>query len=642
MKTESALLDFAKRRFRQYADVRRNSVETRWHRNSEAYRADKQTAWATKWKDKEAQGWRSDTFVNVTHQKCLAAQSLLTDMIMENGKVPFQLESGDDAIETQFRPQLEAIHDDMERVIRDVNVDRELSRNVLSMCVFGETYAKFGVKTTTKMVMSESPDGGEPIIEAVEEPLPEWLFVPVWDLFFDVGFDTLDQSPSVIHRMYLGKAELKAKAQRPYFIADQIEGFLRDRSEDDYSRGRGDSDESPRFNEISKGGAFPVFEYWGTVPRSAAEAFELTIGYEVEARPDDGGDSDVPAVEDGEDDVEVMLWYADDRIVRYTRVEQGDRPFVRCNFEEVIDSNWGIGVADNISDVQKVLNGAVRTYEDNKRLSGNVIIATKDRYFESEDTSLSPGKVFHLTEDCQDARQAIQSIVIPDVGAGLMEVITLFNDRFADEFSQLPKVTQGIHTKRNITAFEISQQVESAGKYLAMVVRNIDEYLLEPMLEKFYAIISAGMDLGFPPELFRVKTLGYKTFQNKIVRIQKLQQMMAMVAEPQIGQFVKIRELVTEIAKAYDVDHDKFIKTDEELQAEAEQQAEAQQIELQGVQLGLEKLQAEIALLQARAADTGASAQSKSGKLDIDRAKLVNDIEKQKAEEVAASMGAMG
>jgi hypothetical protein len=647
-----ALLEIAKKYLSDYSKIRANTVETKWLRNSEALRSVKDGQWAEGWKKDEGTDWRSDTFVNITHQKVMAAQSLIADMFLQNGKIPFQIDIEDVSLEDSVSDVVVTLEKEITKTIKLVNVDRILSKSILSICTFGECYARFAMKLfKEKQFEQVVGDNGESqgiraFITSV--PKPTIIHIPVWDLFFDCSFDNITDSPAVIHRQYLSKKEIASKIGRPYFLNKEIKTVLSSLNVKENKVPSNKTDESPRFNALGESGGYPVYEFWGRISLSDVKSFEENIGYQVEET--EGAEEvieetlEAETVEDknkdnqeDEDtkDVEVMLWFIDDKIIRYTRINDADeRPFVRCLMEEVLDSNWGVGVADNLDDVQKVLNGAVRAFEDNKKLSGNVITATKDRFFEDDDGKLRPGKVFHLTEDCSDARQAIQSVIVPDIGNTLMDVIQLFNDRFADEFSQIPKVTQGINSKKQITAYEISQQVENAGKYIGGIVRNIDEYLLEPMLNKFLKVILEQSGDNIPPEIFQLKTLGFKTFQNRVLRLQKLQQLLNLANIPSMAEHIKLKELLRQLAQGYDIDTEKFIKTDEELAAEQQAQAQAQQqaqeIEMQQIQLTLAKLQAETQLLSARTASEGE-------KVKIEQAKLINQIEKDKSKEVMGS-----
>jgi len=63
---------------------------------------------------------------------------------------------------------------------------------------------------------------------------------------------------------------------------------------------------------------------------------------------------------------------ADKEIIRHVRNETGKRNMLMCVLERALDESHGIGVADNMEDVQASLVGMIRAFEDNKKLSANV------------------------------------------------------------------------------------------------------------------------------------------------------------------------------------------------------------------------------------------------------------------------------
>ena len=126
------------------------------------------------------------------------------------------------------------------------------------------------------------------------------------------------------------------------------------------------------------------------------------------------------------DEVEVMACTVGGFLVRYSRQDPDSRPFAFAKCEDNIEENTPWGIADNCEPLQLVVNGAMRSFEDNKKLSANVITALKRRYIKGKmPEDITPGMKLELSEDCDDARKAIQSIVIPDVGESLVSLLTM-------------------------------------------------------------------------------------------------------------------------------------------------------------------------------------------------------------------------
>jgi len=96
-------------------------------------------------------------------------------------------------------------------------------------------------------------------------------------------------------------------------------------------------------------------------------------------------------------------------------------------------------VADNCKEMHMVLNGTFRAIEDNEKLSVNVILAMKERYLLNVPNDIMPGLKLLLKEECDDARKAIQSVVIPSVTGPLMQLLGLVQ-KFLDDDSMVPRI----------------------------------------------------------------------------------------------------------------------------------------------------------------------------------------------------------
>jgi hypothetical protein len=204
------------------------------------------------------------------------------------------------------------------------------------------------------------------------------------------------------------------------------------------------------------------------------------------------------------------------------------------------------------------------------------------------DKKFKPG--LHIPmEEGEDVRKAIQQIVLQPVGDACLAGIELF-ERYGDEASMLPKIMQGdvAEKKKPDTLGELQLLYESAGKYLGGVIKNFDNYLIEPLAKDFYEynMEDPNVDPSVKANLI-AQALGFNSFQNKVVIVQALMTYLNLAAsiEP-IAAETKFRQIAEEIAKRTDLDPDQLLKSDEEKAEEQEQMkaARAQEAE-QGAQV---------------------------------------------------------
>lgn len=634
----------------------RKPSETKWQRNTDAVKSIS----TGHWKKGEAEDWRSDTFYNITKTKCISAYALVCDMLLQGGKVPYALSVSpwsmvvyDDLPEVLRASVDEAIEDQTKHIgqqLMDCDADRSLMFGVMACAVMGETYAKKTVRTIIRRgyrQVSYAPPGMPPEeaqqytrYEPWEEQIvaPAWEYVSNWDIFRDLETDDLKACAGIIHRAFFSPYELRNKKGMPYCLDCGIDRAIEDVASS--SGGKGDSEKGkmqPGLRELQhRERNIEVFEFWGRAPRRYVEDFERDMEAQQAGFPEDvesyAGKPDTLRNEEGKgDDVEIMAMVANRQIIRFARTKPEDRPFYRVAWEERVDEIGGVGVADNLEDVQMVLNGAIRGFEDNKRLAGDVILAFKARFF-SGSPDIFPGKPIEVAEECDDARKAVQQITIQDVGQGYVDVIRIF-ERMGDVVSMIPQIAQGVRPEKSAdTAYELSQMLENAGKYLGSVIRNFDQCLIEPMITDFYKYNMLDPDAPGKGD-FVVKAQGFSSFQARIVRVQKLMQMLGLVlSSPVLLAEVNITEHLKEIYKAEDMDTDILLKSDADKQQEKEEADAATQEQLALAQ-GAEE--------EAAARDEQAKEADHQRKMELEDQKATNKVlgDRDRANAAAAQGG---
>ena len=102
------------------------------------------------------------------------------------------------------------------------------------------------------------------------------------------------------------------------------------------------------------------------------------------------------------------------------------------------------------------------------------------------------------------------------------------------------------------------------------VVKNIDDYLLQPLGEAFYAF---NMQFNYDPEVkgdLEVKSRGTESLMKNEVRSQRLLQLLQISNNPNLAAFVKMPVVLRELAKSMDLDADKLINDEREAFIQAE------------------------------------------------------------------------
>jgi hypothetical protein len=615
--------------FDRWKKDREERLEPKWHKNWDLFTANEDSQHFKPWKQNEGEDWRSSTFMKLGKSKIIQAWSLIVDMLLQGGKMPFSLDPSPwDRVQFEDMPpemqkQIEdAIGDQrglIDQQMRDCHAQHHLKMCVLSMGVYGETYAKKGVHLVTRK--SFVPDGAGDFQEATEQKLqPAFEYVSLWNLFRDWEYDHPKEGVGAIERSLTSPYALRQLLMNdPYAIPEAVErAILRAEPGGGPSEGEDTGSLKPGLRDLShRHETIPYLEFWGRVPEKVAVTFEKNpidpaqLNQTYDQQEFDGRE------------VEIHCQIAGDEVVRYARalgdkpLTAEDRPYYRAVWEIKLDDLGATGIADNVETTNRVLNGFVRAFEDNKKLTTNLTSVVKEQYLQpgERDEGEYPGKRIRVSEDVDDVRRVFMQVVYPDIGATCMDGISYF-ERKGDEESMIPRIMQGevASKQKPDTLGELQMLFENAGKYLGGVIKQIDEGLIEPIVRDFYEYNMADPDIQRGKGNFIAKALGFTSFQNKVARVIQLEKALQYaLMDERLSNETSLRRLLEEIYKALDVDADIAFKKPEEKAEEAEAMAAQQALVMQ-----MQSLQAALTQSQVQAAE----------------AKAMLDIEKSQTEDV--------
>jgi hypothetical protein len=437
------------------------------------------------------------------------------------------------------------IHDQLE----ESNANKHLRNTAFEMALFGT-----GVMKGPFAFDKEYPNWDEegeynPIFKTV----PQINHVSVWDFYPDPDANNIDEAQYVIQRHKMSRSELRALKRRPYFreevIKDAIaegENYVKKYWEDDLND----------YNQDSDVDRFEVFEYWGMMET------ELLIDQEVDI-PDDLKDYD---------ELQVNIWCCNNRVIRavLNPFKPARIPYMASPYELNPYSFFGVGVAENMDDTQTLMNGFMRMAVDNAVLSGNLLIEVDEtNLVPGQDLSVYPGKIFRRQGGAPG--QAIFGTKFPNVSG---ENLQLFDKarQLADESTSIPSFSHGQTGVSGVgrTASGISMLMNAASGSVKTVIKNVDDYLLKPLGEGLFRF---NMQFDFDPKIrgdLEVKARGTESLMANEVRSQRLMSFLQVASSPVLAPFAKFQYVITEIAKALDLDPNKVTNNMDEAAVQAE------------------------------------------------------------------------
>ena len=212
-----------------------------------------------------------------------------------------------------------------------------------------------------------------------------------------------------------------------------------------------------------------------------------------------------------------------------------------------------------MEDAQLLMNGHIRMAIDNLALAGNLVFDIDEtQLVPGQSMDIFPGKIFRRQSGVTGT--AVNGIKFPNTAG---ENVQMYDKarQLADEETGIPSVSHGQTgvTGTGRTAAGLSMIMSSAGLSIKTVIKNIDDYLLKPLGE---AMFQGNMQFGNTPEVIgdlEIKPKGTSAVMQKEVRTQRLTTLLQTVTNPMLAPFVKIPNLMRELAISQDIDPESLV-----------------------------------------------------------------------------------
>ena len=565
-------------------------------------------------------------FVNQTRRKINSAKFKINTLLFEDGKVPFSITPSrkprfypPDIQAPPDRPDLleDAILErskQMEFKIRDIldrtNYNEQVQHAIHELCLYGTGCTKgialerknFPVYTTVQT--SDNLVGVESFLE--QELVPTCKFVSIWNIFPSPEANSGEDADYVIQRSFLSKIQLRELAKNGEgFLPGVLDEVIED--EIGMASGYDDSEHPKQYNETSGNRLkkFEVLEFWGRLDGKDLEG-HLPIDSE-----------DMPMA------IPVVITVIGSKVVKIAENPFDDTlPFHFCNWQKNPESIWGDGIYYAIRDAQAILNFSYAMLVEGKSLSAAPLTVIDPNAFEpgTDTEQIYPGKQFRVKPGAS-VRDSFSSVQIPDVTNGLLSVIQQM-EREADLDSGQTSIGYGdMSPAQTKTATGMSILNSNANRQTADVVRSVSSMITKNISAIYRWLMVDSTDMSIKGDYEAIST-GYEQYVAKEVHNTQLINFLQVIGQmPEVKQYLKQEAFTRPLLRAFNMEPDKVVKTEEEVTKEmqAQQQAQAQQLEQQAQaqqQAAVQQLQQQAQLnqqqIQGQTQSSIAIAQSKA------------------------------
>lgn len=303
---------------------------------------------------------------------------------------------------------------------------------------------------------------------------------------------------------------------------------------------------------------FECIEYWGTISGKMLKEWEIEEGI----------------VTDDQKEYYAAVWVCGNETIKamINPSPLGNTPFSKANFVEDPDNFWGRGgIPRLIKHVQLLANMAARGIMLNVAISsGPQIEMNIDRMAPGASGKLWPFKVWKTTNQGMAEGKAVNFYAPVMVTEKLIQVYN-FCSALADEDSGIPKYAhgEGDTSGAGKTASGLSMLMTTASRGIKAVIKNIDNGIIRPTVQKMYDYNIDFEDLDV--DLLGDVTVVPKGSSSLIAKEQQAvrrNEFLTTTNNPVDVQIMGLKgrkELLRETAESLELDLDKIFSEEEEI-----------------------------------------------------------------------------
>jgi hypothetical protein len=440
----------------------------------------------------------------------------------------------------------------------------------------GIMYGPFPARQTSKVWLPQ-PDGTQ-VLQYNESIVPASMSLDPWDVFFDPACGNDHQrGRGFFIRRNVTRKELRQLVGLPGYDDEAIRDVLRT------SPCRVRVAEGRIMRDIIQEDSYELWQYHGEIEPDEMERLTSKAG-------------------DPLTDVSFgVLVMVNDRVIGAMESWVSDQTLpvdVWC-WRKADDSPVGYGLPDELENQQRVVNSAWRQVMDNGRTSlGGQIVMKKGMVIPANSSyEITPNKIWLAKDDLEDVRQAFS---VFEFNSHLQELLAIAQAamQFADMETSMPQILGGGQGSAPETVGGMVMLYNNANAVLRQRVKLYDDCVTKPHIGRYYDWKMANES---DPEIkgdFEVDARGSTALIERDIQNQALLNLANITNNPRYTPHLKEREEIKAILKAFKVNPEELMKTEEEFaqdqQAMAEQgapqdpkivsaqmQMEAKQLELQ-------------------------------------------------------------
>lgn len=409
--------------------------------------------------------------------------------------------------------------------------------------------------------------------------IPIAQFVPIWDIYPDMSAKTLDNARYVWQKHLFTKNNFSKLANRSDFNREAIRkiievhptGNAEYRHYEEEMREMSTNSNSDGDSNPPKREKYEIHERWGFI---TIEQAKVLLPDEPE---ETWSNFDSP-------ELAANIWMFDNIIIKaiISPIEGSSLPYYFYYFDKDETSIFGDGIPRIMRDPQQLYNASIRAMLDNAAISaGPIIEANIDLLADGEDPlDIFPFRVFQRTGTGIEAGQKAISITkLPSYTSEFLGLVSFFQDT-ADESTTVPRSLHGSSDLGSGAAGRTATGMSMLIGASNITLKDQAQYYDEGITRKFIkAMYFWNMEFNEKDSIkgdFNIIARGSKSLIAKEVKMEQINQFLALTNNPTDLPYIKRDVLLRELADIFDLDKLGFIKSQAEVDAEQQRQAESE------------------------------------------------------------------
>jgi len=586
----------------EWADARRD-IEIRWVEDLRAYNGlyDSETQTIL-----DANKNRSKVFVRLTRTKTLSAFARIIDLLFQSGDkhwsigptpipelTPFAKKKLVDMVTQSIRmmppeqaaamgvqvgedgnvilsPQeMQTIANDLAKK-RSVNMERQMEdqlveadynikakQSIMECCLLGSGAMKgVALRVEHTEQWAENEEGWD--TTTVEKVLPDVTAPSVFDLYPDPHAIGMNDAVGIFERHVMTRSMIRDLESLEGFDKAAIQEVIEFYEKGNHTDLTHETDRRTIAGQSSVVESitprYDVLEYWGQVTGADLESAGFKIA------------EDQRTIE-----FNANVWICGPRTLmcRLNPSKPARIPYHIFPYERVPHQFWGIGVPRQMRDSQEIVNAAWRATIDNMAISsGPQIEINMNLLVDGED----PRDIHPWREWLREGGDANAPLLrVHQIDSHLPELGNLLDNarRFVDEETSMPSYTHGEQMPGlNKTATGVSMLMGAANVQLKSVIKNIDDYLVKPLIQSLYHWNMQWTDNEEIKGDMKIEARGSTALLAKEIQSQRLVQFAGMTANPVDMSLMgpkRRASLMRSVARSMDIEPDEVYPDEDEL-----------------------------------------------------------------------------